>query len=184
MRSKILGVVAMAFLAGPMSARAVPLMWNLQGVTFDDGGTATGSFVYDADTQTYSAINIQTTGNLAFTYTAGDLIGWAKSGFSVATGSFVGAGFLDLMMVSDLTDAGGTVAIGPNGVFTAPFETTYEANPLGGGVQLNYTSPPFRYISTGYVTSVPEPATFSLFGFGLLSIGFMWRRKLSCARPL
>ena len=30
-------------------------------MTFDDGGTASGSFVYDAVTNTYSAINVTTT---------------------------------------------------------------------------------------------------------------------------
>ena len=124
MRSNVLKMIAFVLLAGSMSVQAAPRVWTLQGVTFDDGGTATGSFVYDIDTQTYSAIDIQTTGNLAFTYTTANLLGWSKSGFGVATGWFVGAGFLDLMMVSDLTGAGGTVALGPNGVFTAPFETT------------------------------------------------------------
>ena len=33
-------------------ASANPILWSLAGVTFDDGGTAYGSFVYDADTNT------------------------------------------------------------------------------------------------------------------------------------
>ena len=44
-----------------LSASAVPLTWTLGGATFSDGGTASGSFTYDADTNTYSAINIITT---------------------------------------------------------------------------------------------------------------------------
>lgn len=176
MRSKLFALIAVVLLVGPMSANAVPLVWNLQGVTFDDGGTATGSFVYDADTLTYSAINIQTTGNLSFTYTTADLLGYAKFGFDVATGSFVGAGALQLITVSDLTDAGGTIAIGQQNSLMTPWETTYAVNPLGG-VQLNYTSPPFRAITAGYVSAVPEPATFTLLGIGLLSVSFMWRRK-------
>jgi hypothetical protein len=177
MRSNIWVMIVVVLLAGSMSANAVPLVWNLQGVTFDDGGTATGSFVYDANTSTYSAINIQTTGNLSFTYTTSGLIGGGPFALAVTTGSFVGAGFLQLIAVSGLTDAGGTIAIGQqNGL--APWETTYVMGALGG-IMLDYNSPPFRSITAGYVTSVPEPATFKLLGFGLLGVGFMWRRKVS-----
>lgn len=42
------------------SAFAAPVTWNVTG-TFAGGGTISGSFVYDADTNTYSAINITTT---------------------------------------------------------------------------------------------------------------------------
>jgi hypothetical protein len=43
------------------SASAVPVIWTLHEVAFNDGGTASGSFTYDADTNTYSAVNITTT---------------------------------------------------------------------------------------------------------------------------
>lgn len=38
------------------SAQAFPLQWTVNDVVFDDGGTASGSFFYDADTNTYSNI--------------------------------------------------------------------------------------------------------------------------------
>jgi hypothetical protein len=58
----ILSLCALAiFCAVPGSVSAAPVTWTLQGVTFNDGGTASGSFVYDAQTNTYSAINITTT---------------------------------------------------------------------------------------------------------------------------
>ena len=44
-----------------VSASAIPVRWTLTGVTFSDGGTASGSFIYDADTNTYSNISITTT---------------------------------------------------------------------------------------------------------------------------
>jgi hypothetical protein len=40
---------------------ATPLHWQLNGVTFDDGGRAFGGFDYDSITSTYSNINITTT---------------------------------------------------------------------------------------------------------------------------
>jgi hypothetical protein len=47
------------------TASAVPVTWNLLQVQFQDGGTASGSFVYDADTNTYSNVNITTTAGSA-----------------------------------------------------------------------------------------------------------------------
>jgi hypothetical protein len=44
----------------PIDAHAAPVTWTLDNVVFDDGATATGSFVYDRDTNTYSAISITT----------------------------------------------------------------------------------------------------------------------------
>jgi uncharacterized repeat protein (TIGR01451 family) len=46
----------------PAVANAVPLTYNLSGVTFSDGGTASGSFQYDAVTNAYSNVNIMTAG--------------------------------------------------------------------------------------------------------------------------
>ena len=42
-------LVALMLLLGSGSAWADPVLWNLYGVTFDDGETIFGSFVYDAD---------------------------------------------------------------------------------------------------------------------------------------
>jgi hypothetical protein len=41
---------------------ATPLTWTLQNVTFSDGGTATGSFVYDASTETVVSYSISVSG--------------------------------------------------------------------------------------------------------------------------
>jgi hypothetical protein len=40
---------------------ATPLHWQLNGVTFEDGGRAFGGFDYDSSTSTHSNINITTT---------------------------------------------------------------------------------------------------------------------------
>ena len=43
------------------AAQAQPTNWFLQGVVFDDTGSASGGFAYNFDTNTYSDINITTT---------------------------------------------------------------------------------------------------------------------------
>lgn len=72
-------------------AHATPVNWKLNGVLFSDGGTANGTFVYDADTNQFSAINITTTtgsvlSGAAFTYVCSSpCVGLAPSS---ATGLF------------------------------------------------------------------------------------------------
>lgn len=53
--------VALSFFAITPSAHAVPIQWTLSGGAFDDGGTVSGSFVYDADTEVYSNVRFHTT---------------------------------------------------------------------------------------------------------------------------
>lgn len=53
------GVLLGAVLAA--AAHAAPVTWTLTGVTFDDGSTVSGSFVYDAATNQYSNVAITTT---------------------------------------------------------------------------------------------------------------------------
>ena len=60
---KFSAIVLFAFWS--ISGYAVPVVWTLNGVTFDDGGTASGSFTYDAGTDTYSAISMSTTAGSA-----------------------------------------------------------------------------------------------------------------------
>lgn len=57
--------IALSFLAFTVSANAAPIQWTLTDVAFDDGGTATGSFVHDADSNTYSNILLKTTAGSA-----------------------------------------------------------------------------------------------------------------------
>jgi len=60
MRNKVLLLTAVLCFS-PVLALAAPVLYTLTGVTFGDGGTASGSFVYDSATNTYSSINITTT---------------------------------------------------------------------------------------------------------------------------
>lgn len=60
-------LLAAALLATPLVAQAMPVTWTLSGVTFAGGGTASGSFDFDADLDRYSNVAITTTagGNFA-----------------------------------------------------------------------------------------------------------------------
>ena len=57
---RLIGALAVLFMVS--GAWGASIEWTLSSVTFDDGGTATGTFEYDWNTNTYSAINILTAG--------------------------------------------------------------------------------------------------------------------------
>ena len=62
--ARLLPALALFVMAGmsALPAQADPIIWTLHGVTFDDGGTATGRFTYDAATNTYYDWNVSVTG--------------------------------------------------------------------------------------------------------------------------
>jgi hypothetical protein len=101
-------------------AMAAPTTWFLNGVTFADGGTASGSFVYDASTNTYSAVSISTTPGTTFgsgtTYT-GLNPGFPSSSTLLvavpnpALGDFTGTRVLALNFVTPLANGGGTSSL-------------------------------------------------------------------------
>lgn len=120
--SGLFGALCVAF-----AAQAAPLQWTLNDVTFDDGGTASGSFVYDAAADAYSSINITTTPGT--TVTTGSTYQYACTGagtesvvctlapptstrtvlFSATPSSDLsGKMALALFFSAPLTDAGGT----------------------------------------------------------------------------
>ena len=105
---------------GALSAttHAEPIEWTLNNIVFDDGGTATGTFVYDAATNDLSDINIQTSDGFVFsgnTYSSTLGVLPVKIALTTATnfGDLSNELILDLLFIGDgLTDAGGTVAVG------------------------------------------------------------------------
>jgi hypothetical protein len=54
----------LAVVASPV--RASPILWTLTDVTFDDGGTASGSFVFEDVTGAYSDLSITSTAGSSF----------------------------------------------------------------------------------------------------------------------
>ena len=101
-------------------ALATSVKWTLVNVTFTDGGTASGSFLYDADTNVFSAVDITTisgtvvTGHTyAFTCSCGPgegptvLFALTQAGNT----NLSNVPFLWLPFATPMTNAGGTIAI-------------------------------------------------------------------------
>jgi len=166
---RIFAAAFFAFVLSAMPSHAATLTWNLVGVTFDDGATASGSFDYDADTDTYSAWDIDVTPGIlsAYNYLPG-----VDSGFvgihSAGQVDFVAfppntsGRYIRLVFDGALSNAGGTLDL-----LTA--NESWECGNCN----------PMRFIREGQVSSqqVPEPATIVLLSSSLLLAGLYRRRN-------
>lgn len=139
--------------------------WSFQDVRFDDGGTASGSFSYDADNGVYSSISITTNAGSRFlgaSYVTYDPMLssptqlWA---FAPAPSSFSGLAVFKPVFSSPLTDAGGTIAL--LSVFLTSDEEISNAD---------FSQITVLRMATGSVTSVPESSAAQLIVLGLLAV--------------
>lgn len=184
-------LIAILILLGAGPATAVPVQWVLNDVTFSDdlsgdvylGASLTGSFVYDADTNTYSDINLLAEAGSAYfwedwLYTFGVEPGSNSGELLIATGDgsapSVPCGFdfcykvLSLDFAGVLTNAGGLVSI----------------DTLSGGSYEQFVPSCCvfeRQIISGTLTGsvVPLPAAVWFFASGLGLLGWFRRRAMS-----
>ncbi|MDH3691810.1 MAG: hypothetical protein OEU36_20400 [Gammaproteobacteria bacterium] len=111
----VLGILGLGFAAVP-KANAATVSWQLQGVTFGDGGQATGSFLYDANSNTYSNISISTGTGSAF---AGATYVDEKNGGAFgltalsapSASDLTGENFFVMQFSSALTNSGGILSL-------------------------------------------------------------------------
>jgi len=106
----VAGVSALA-VAG---AQAGPVLWALTNATFTDGATATGSFVFDADTSVFGNVSVSKAdgayASVAYT-TATQYTNPATIEFGTKSSLNTGDFFIDLIPVAALTNAGGVVGL-------------------------------------------------------------------------
>ena len=149
-------------------ASAAPLPMDLERVTFADGGTASGSFVYDAATNTYSSVNVTTT---AGTIRSGSTYNFVSNGVTpssaavlvatvVASSNATGTPAFFMGFGTALTGTGGSVLIGGQEANCSNATCT---GPTG----------PTRFTATGSVIGGAVPTTvptLSSWMFGLLAL--------------
>jgi hypothetical protein len=161
------------------SGQATPLTWALSGATLNDGSTASGSFTYDADTNAYSNYSISyTAGSIGAAITYGPSASifptTSASNLTLALGNInTITNYMNIAFDSNLTNAGGTIAISIDPGFSFSASSWECANCANT-----------RLFTGGVVTAttnVPEPGTLALMGLGLAGLEFARRRKQKLA---
>lgn len=164
-------LVVSCLLLLPASLFAGTVTWYLNS-SFNDGGSASGSFGWDADTSIMSTWDIVTTPGAVNNGTGGPLPGFTYDGIT-STGniSLVSGFFFQVVATpsldpffrfstsSSLTDAGGTFALRAGG-------NDYESRPSGSQV---------RFVVSGSLTTAPEPQSLPLAVVGGLSLWILCR---------
>ncbi|MGI9318020.1 MAG: VPLPA-CTERM sorting domain-containing protein [bacterium] len=172
--NKVAAFLLFIFSASVWSA---PVTWTLSDVGFADGATYTGSFDYDADTNTYSNIEIYEP-SFGSEYWSAISVEHFGTTFNSGPGSlylsgsdyFVDSfGVLFLNFTEPLTNAGGTVFLDPGlsayllqHIESDPWWVELVNAPLSGSVTANV---------------VPIPAAVWLFGSALTGLGWMRRKQ-------
>lgn len=161
-------------LAIAQTSFASTVTWNLNGVTFNDAATATGTFDWDVDTHTLSNWNISVgAGTLsAFTYTPADSAAGSYlqvSGYQEELLFSVNGSTRQLRMtpVNALTNAGGIDPINLN---------TWGG---GSGAVECFNCGPYRPIVAGSFAAAPEPGSLGLLGFGFAGVSLSVRKLRS-----
>lgn len=169
------GLAAMPALGA--GAQAAPVTWSLQDVVFEDGGVATGSFVFDADTGVFSEINVTTTMGSVLDGESYDIplpVSGGNEQFlifanSAGVADFTGFNVIAIQLSDQMTNLGGMIALSIAG-FTFEY-TCVDSDCLG-------PADPLRRLSSGYITSeVPAPAALPLFAIGLAGLGAHLRKR-------
>ena len=169
---KLLAAAGISLSLVATAAAADPVQWTLNNVAFDDGGAASGSFVYDADSNTYSQVNIVSTAGSTLpgaTYIAplSSVPSNSQSLFAMTAGGAVaGEYILGLFTTTARTNAGGTLTINPG-----------NAESRCGNTPCTTTPPPIRAIAGGTMTgtavvaAVPTMTEWATILFGLILAG-------------
>jgi hypothetical protein len=171
----------------PLSAHAIVVEWELVDFQFDDGGTASGTFIFDTESDEFLAIDINTTlgTNVAgrhYAYTAGAWGSLADRGilaFSDVSGptNYVGAGWFRIDADIAYEAQQGDIVNQWLAVGAESFCTNVGCSSAANEI----TNPgETRETVSGYLVSksvVPVPAAVWLFGSALAFLGWIRRKQ-------
>jgi hypothetical protein len=175
--------LAFAALLAPLvlaatAAQALPVQWVLTDVEFDDGATATGSFIYDALADSFSAVSVATAGGvLPDTAYAAVLFGGAWDALLVADplADLTGETALQLVFQQPLTAAGGFVDLTAVNPFFSSFELVcFDGDCIAADIARTMVAGGL----VGTVIPVPAAWLFMASGLGVFAALRRWRRRV------
>lgn len=170
--------LAVVLLLAANAAHAVPMEWTLNNWILAGGDTVEGSFIYDADTGTFSNISIFSTLNsISFTYAGvnadantlefvtGDPSSDDLTRTSVMLGSLGNPGMTNVEETLFVLTQGGTNPESSQSLCTSD-DCSISGSP-GGGIPS-----PDAFLTAGNIsgTVVPEPSTAALMALGLIGL--------------
>jgi hypothetical protein len=159
-------VVLILLVFGVGLAQAEPVTWYLVDANFAGGGSASGSFDYDADTNVYSSVAVTSTSGNTFVgaeyrygmLSSNYLPSATNVNFSPASQPVANEGALVMAFASALTNAGGVVdivvgsSLSKEGLCVeAPLLPEQRLSCDGGG-NVNW----LRTFKEGFVSSAPN----------------------------
>ena len=187
-------LVAPALVAWTLgAAQATPLVWTFAGTQTGDGGVVTGSFSYDADTNSFSNINVTLTGgtvappitsnpSITFHYVGDVGLGDTYNSNSgnvlfvnhPDTGNLIGDVDLYFNFLSPMTNAGGVINIDGLAVDSSPeiavcSDATCDNINTAFGHSDGSNQPGVIY--------APEPTSITLFGSAMVGLVARARRR-------
>lgn len=172
-----LSVACLLLMALSPAALAAPVEWVLQDVLFDDGGTAFGSFVYDADTNTFSSIAITTTDGAALSGSFYEFVNFEAGGLdadsvllAAEANPVFGTPAFNMNLALPMTNAGGTIDIA-----MAPPPLAFESTCLTSVCDSFFSID--RQVIAGTITAVPVPGAVWLFASALGFAGLARRKR-------
>jgi hypothetical protein len=155
--------IVLLSLALAATLNAAPLTWVLENAAFTDGGTATGWFVFDADTEQVLSYSILTSGGNTSVFPAFLFQNGAPDNLGAYYDPYNGGFMFDSSFTNGypddlqlrlapvggvLTDAGGVLSLDLNSPWQAEC----------------YNCSPYRVFQSGELSSTPEP------GSGLMAL--------------
>ena len=161
------------------AASAGPITWAVNGA-FDDGGAISGSFIYNADLNLYSSIDVTTTAGSTLGgahYTLSNPCCTPLSSFLLfvtTTGDLTGTPVLSVYLDGPMTDAGGTINLA-----IAADKLPYFSEESCSNATCGSPAGDERYVVSGDVSSnlVPEPTTWVLLAGPLAAILYFRRQR-------